>query len=190
VAHNDGAARDRLAELYRAHSAELTRFAVRRVGAEAAPDVVSETFLVAWRRLDQVPADGARAWLYSVAGRVIGHEYRGARRRAGLHERLAGEPRRDWVGDHAETVSVRQQVAAVLAAMTAQDQEALRLAEWEQLSPAEAAAVLGCSVTAYKVRLHRARRRFAELIRTASAADERNERVPLAVLADGGKATR
>jgi RNA polymerase sigma-70 factor (ECF subfamily) len=55
-------------------------------------------------------------------------------------------------------------VLAALATLPAQAQEALRLTEWEQLDDATAARVAGCSTAAFKVRLHRARRRLARAL--------------------------
>jgi RNA polymerase sigma-70 factor (ECF subfamily) len=87
----DGPPGQRLSELFAAHNVELTRFAIRRVGEARAGDIVAETFLVAWRRLDDVPADNARAWLYATARYVIAHEVRSQRRR----DNLADEAERD-----------------------------------------------------------------------------------------------
>jgi len=61
----------RFEQLFAAHYGDLMRFATRRVGADAAGDVVSSTFLIAWRRLADVPAGQGRAWLYGTARRVI-----------------------------------------------------------------------------------------------------------------------
>ncbi|WP_084557231.1 RNA polymerase sigma factor [Hamadaea tsunoensis] len=164
------AERLRFEELYRAHYAELTRFAARRVGADTAGDVVAGTFLVAWRRLSEIPADHPRAWLFATARLVIANELRARTRRDRLSARAsAAAPAH--VDDHATEVDERVRVRAVLAELSPADQEVLRLTEWEGLDVTEAALVLGCSRTALKVRLHRARRRFAQrLAATESAA--------------------
>jgi RNA polymerase sigma-70 factor (ECF subfamily) len=60
-------------------------------------------------------------------------------------------------------------VLAALATLPANDQEALRLTEWEELDQATAARVAGCSTTAFKVRLHRARRRLARALNEQAA---------------------
>lgn len=163
--HSDPEAADRaqLGRLFAEFSLPLTRFAIRRVGEAAAADVVSETFLVAWRRRTEIPADRPGPWLYATANYVIAHEIRGTRRRTDLRERAASEAEatQDNDDDHASLIADRLMVRETLAQMTERDQEVLRLAEWDQLSPQEAAVVLGCSPTAFKVRLHRARRRFA-----------------------------
>ena len=76
--------------LFAAHHDAVWRYAVRRVGDAAAEDVVAETFLVAWRRLDAV-SEHERAWLLSVARRVVANHRRGQQRRARLTVRLAQE---------------------------------------------------------------------------------------------------
>ena len=61
----------------------------RRVAADVVDDAVSEVFLTAWRRLDDVPAgDAALVWLYGVAYRVIGHQWRTTARRRRLDVRM------------------------------------------------------------------------------------------------------
>jgi len=56
---------DRFSEPYQAHYEAVSRYALRRTDPETARDVVAETFFVAWRRLNSVPADDAQAkpWL-------------------------------------------------------------------------------------------------------------------------------
>lgn len=166
-------ARARFERLFAGHYGELLRFAQRRVGIDAASDVVAETFLIAWRRLPEVPADHARAWLYATARRVIANELRARQRRDRLSEHTRDEIAADRrvAGDHAALIAEQLQVRAVLASLSLVDQEVLRLTEWERLELSEAAAVLGCSRTAAKVRLHRARRRFARRLAAADSLD-------------------
>ena len=68
----------------------MLAYVLRRVErAEDAGDVVAETFLVAWRRMDKVPAgDEARLWLYGVARRQLANQRRGELRRSRLADRL------------------------------------------------------------------------------------------------------
>jgi RNA polymerase sigma-70 factor (ECF subfamily) len=166
---DDAAARRRFEELFDAHYAELTRFATRRVGADAAGDIVAGTFLIAWRRFGELPADHARAWLYSTARQVIANELRGRTRFARLTAKAAAGSD-THVADHSGRVDEQIRVRAVLAELSPADQEVLRLTEWEGLDVAEAALVMRCTRTALKVRLHRARRRFAQRL---LATDER-----------------
>jgi len=87
-------------------------------------------------------------------------------------------------GDHATLIAEQIRVRAVLESLSQMDQEVLRLTEWEQLDLTEAAAALGCSRTAAKVRLHRARRRFARRLAAADSSpnpegDQRPAALPL-----------
>jgi RNA polymerase sigma factor (sigma-70 family) len=155
--------RQRFEGLFRTHYTALTRYAIRRVGPTNAPEVVSETFLVAWRRLGDVP-DNALPWLYATARRITANERRRWTRAARLADRLSGDGRDDPLADHADHVADRLRVHYVLDRLREKDREALLLTAWEQLSAPEAAHVLGCRETTFHVRLHRARRRFVQLL--------------------------
>ena len=72
---------ERFVTLYERHASLVLAYARRRIGADDAEDVLAETFLVAWRRRDDVP-DDALPWLYAVAGNVLRNRARSARRRA------------------------------------------------------------------------------------------------------------
>lgn len=160
----------RFAQLYREHEREILRYALRRSSdPEDAADVVAETFLVAWRRLGDVPlGEEARLWLYATARRVLANHKRGIGRRTRLAERLREELRRQLPG---EPVAERRGVLAALAGMEDGDRELLMLVGWEELTPSEAARVLGISAIAARTRLHRARRRLRT--RLATEVDER-----------------
>jgi RNA polymerase sigma-70 factor (ECF subfamily) len=148
--------------LFAAHHDAVWRYAVRRVGDAGAEDVVAETFLVAWRRIDAVP-EHELAWLLGVARRVIANQRRGQRRRANLTERIG----RELELGAEEAREPRVPACAVLAALATlgeRDQEVLRLVYWEGLSPSDAARALGCTAVALRVRLHRARARMARAL--------------------------
>jgi RNA polymerase sigma-70 factor (ECF subfamily) len=174
--------RDRFRAVYEQHYPAVMRYAARRVGPDAAGDVAAETFLTAWRRLDDMPEREPLPWLYATARRCLANELRGQARSDRLSGRMrdeAGAARGRAPDCLAESVADRLDVRAALATLPAQAQEALRLTEWEQLDDATAARVAGCSTTAFKVRLHRARRRLARALaqqaepaRTASALPE------------------
>lgn len=183
---DNAAARGRFEELFDAHYAELTRFATRRVGPDAAGDVVSGTFLVAWRRFPELPAEHPRAWLYATARHLIANELRARARRERLSARAAVVADAT-VDDHAGQVGEHLRVRAVLAGLSPVDQEVLRLAEWDGLDVAEMAVVLGCSRVAVKVRLHRARRRFAaRLLATEEPGAHTTSRPPMpSIVAEG-----
>jgi RNA polymerase sigma factor (sigma-70 family) len=159
-ADEDGEARERFEASFRAHYADLLAFALRRVdGRHAAEDAVAETFAVAWRRRDVIP-DRPLAWLYAIALRVIANQRRAGRRRGRLNERLEAEFDRSRAADHAEASAGRDALATAFGRLSESDREVLRLIAWDGLAPEEAARVIGCSHGAFRVRLHRARRRL------------------------------
>lgn len=160
--------RARLTELYAGHWRAIFGYAGRRCGSAAdAADVVSEVFLVAWRRIDDAPT-GAEAtlWLYGIAHRTLANQLRGVRRRDRLGSALLAEIKA--VGaDPTETIDrieLSDAVRSALARLPAIDREIVTLVGWEGLTPAEAAAVLGISPVAARTRLSRARTRFAALL--------------------------
>lgn len=164
----------RFGQIYREQGQAILAYALRRVeGPEDAADVVAETFLVAWRRLDEVPSNaGARLWLFGVARLVIANRHRAERRRTRLAERLAESLRTELATQPAPA----GEAAEVLRAMDGlgdEDRELLLLVAWEELSPGEAAKVLGISSLAARSRLHRARRRLRGLREQREAAGSR-----------------
>lgn len=176
--------RARFEALFNRHYGALMRYATRRLGSEQAADVVSETFLVAWRRLAELPPDDPLPWLYATARHVIGNEMRSRTRRANLLTRISDDTG-TVEADHADAVAEQMRVRRALAQLAERDQEVLRLAAWEDLDAGAAAAVLGCSRVTYKVRLHRARRRFAAALGPESSAEPAGS-VLLPLLREGG----
>lgn len=150
---------------FRGLAGQVYAYALRRADPDVAQDVTAETFLVAWRRRTELPAEPL-PWLYGIARGVLANERRAARRRAALATRIAAEP--------IPTVSRVEghEALEALARLGERDREVLLLTAWEGLAAKEAATVLGCSAATLTVRLHRARRRFARaLAKTPPAAD-------------------
>lgn len=137
-----------------------------------AEDVVSLTFLEAWRLRDRVDVDGGsgslRPWLLGIATNVARNVRRAARRHAGALTRL---PAPEAVPDFAEEVVTRvrdrEQLARVrtaLAALRQPEREVLALCVWSGLDYAEAAAALGVPVGTVRSRLSRARAKLHKLV--------------------------
>jgi RNA polymerase sigma factor (sigma-70 family) len=158
---DEGDDAQRFTVLYREHHLRVRDFAQRRVGTDLAQEIVAETFLVAWRRLDDIPGV-AIPWLYRVALYEIANLRRRQAKAVRLHDALreegAGAAREEHAG---EVTELARAVAIAFGHLEERDQEILRLAAWEQLSSSQGAAVLRCSVPAYRMRLHRARLRLA-----------------------------
>jgi RNA polymerase sigma-70 factor (ECF subfamily) len=161
--------------LYRDQGRAILAYALRRVESrEDAADVLAETFLIAWRRLAEVPADPeARLWLYAVARRVIANLHRSERRRTRLGGRLA-ESLRTELATHSAPSGEAAEVLRAMAGLSGEDRELLLLVAWEGLSPSEAAKVIEVSSLAARSRLHRARRRLRALIEGSKPATNRS----------------
>lgn len=144
-------------ELYRTWHGDVQRYARRRVPSHEVDDVVSEVFSIAWRRRDEVDEIG-RLWLLGTAHHRVQHERRSGARRRRLLDTVAPLP--PVAPASAEVVDV----LAALQRLSPADREVLTLVAWEDLTSEEVAAVLGCTVVAARVRLHRARRRLAVLL--------------------------
>lgn len=151
-------AEDRFTRIYEEHYDAVERYVRRRADDAFVRDVVAEVFLVVWRRFDEVPSDPL-PWLYGTARRVLANELRGDRRRTQLVVRVAENVPTE-IDDHAEDVVGLVSMAAAMDRLSEPDQEALRLVAWEELNLRDAARAAGCSITAFAMRLNRARNRL------------------------------
>jgi RNA polymerase sigma factor (sigma-70 family) len=149
-------------QLFRETRIDLLAYILRRSrSVEDAADVLAETYLIAWQKLDVIPTgDRTRPWLFGVARNLL---LKGATRRRShdaLVERRASEMRAArsvrWpVGD-----TRSEALRAALGALSETDREVLTLAAWDGLTPKQIAGVLGVPANVARVRLHRARRRL------------------------------
>jgi RNA polymerase sigma-70 factor, ECF subfamily len=155
VADSDPALR--FTRLYDQHYAAVFGYAVTRAGYRLAEEVASETFAIAWRRRDDIP-EAALPWLLVVARNVARDQFRQQVKQASLAEELRAYL--SATADVADTVADREAAIRALTALSHDDREVLTLTAWHGLSAEEAAQVLGCSRSAFFMRLHRARRRF------------------------------
>jgi RNA polymerase sigma factor (sigma-70 family) len=155
----------------------------RGVVGDRADDVVAETFLIAWRRLDVVPDDDPLPWLLGVARNVRLNQLRGDRRYAALQRRLPLPSSAPSPGESDELDAVRE----ALGAIGEEDQEILRLVAWDGLSAAQVGEALGCSSGAARVRLHRARRRLAAEMakRSGDGGQTSHDKQPIREASDG-----
>lgn len=166
----------RFTELWETCAARVLAYALRHTDPDIAQEIVSETFLVAWRRITDVPGDPL-PWLLVVARNTVKNQRRSGYRRAVMQHEIS---RLREVATPApgvdEVVTERADVLAALSALTSKEREALLLVAWDGLSPADAARVADCSIATFQVRLYRARRRL-QGHQSASEASE-----PLSVL--------
>ncbi len=162
----------RFRDVYDAAYVDLLRFVRRRVHPTHAEDVVGDVMLVAWRRLDDVPADlsAARAWLFGVARKTLQNSRRGEDRTDAVAVRLADVLRGSAdTGHHPDLVACRVDIAAAWPLLSASDQETIALSVLDGLTAPEAAAVLGISPTAFRLRLSRARRTLRRRVGSTTA---------------------
>lgn len=155
----------RFTRLYERYYRNVFSYVVLRVAPQAAEDVTSEVFTVAWRKIDRVP-EQALPWLLGVARNLARQSHGAAGQARGLVDRLAGltTDADMYAWDAADHVLARDQALAALRTLSAKEAEAVTLTAWHGLEPAEAARVAGCSRTAFIVRLHRGRRRLARAL--------------------------
>jgi RNA polymerase sigma-70 factor (ECF subfamily) len=167
---------DRFASLFDRHAPYIHRYLARRVGRQAADDLVAETFLVAFRkRTGYDPRyHDARPWLYGIATNLIGQHRREEARQLRLRQATGPAPVQH---DHAERAaldataqSVRALLAQALAQLAPPDRNVLLLIAWEQLSYEEVARALDIPVGTVRSRLHRARTKIREALAGTPAA--------------------
>lgn len=175
---------ERMEALFRGHYREVAAYIRRRAQSDLVEDVVAETFLVAWRRLDEVPVE-ARPWLLGVARKTLATQRRSSARRVSLLSKLEDTQSPSERSDQPLELGV----AGALRRLPEKDREAITLVAWEGLSPREAALVVGTSAVAFRVRLHRAKRRLRHLLEARQlSAEQRLDPVPTEVsLTEGVK---
>jgi len=155
---------------YDAGFSALLGYALRRVADPAdAADVVSETFLTAWRRWDDAPPGDVRPWLFGIARNVLANQARTLRRRERLGGRLRDLLSSTALPDPATGVAERDRIRRALGALGEDDRELLTLVGWDDLSPTEAAEVLGIAPGTARMRLSRARARLENLLADGDA---------------------
>jgi RNA polymerase sigma-70 factor (ECF subfamily) len=165
-------------DLYEAHYDEVLAYCIRRIGSSEADEVAAEVFVVAWRRLEEIDLETARAWLFGVARGVLANRWRSGQRRTRLVGRLAGlaAPAPLLPEDNVVRRAEDEEVIKALRKLKAADREVLMLASWEELSAREIAHAVGISVAAAEQRLHRARRRLAKVLASPVALATRSPR--------------
>jgi RNA polymerase sigma-70 factor (ECF subfamily) len=154
----------RFAEIYNEYGKLLHAYCARRTLASQSADAVAEVFLVAWKKIDQVPRGAAALpWLYGVAYRVISHQWRSKARSRRLVTRLGGLAQIEAATP--ELLLIRREedqfVMKAASRLRSIDQEILRLTLWEDLALADVALVLDLAPAVIKQRAYRARRALA-----------------------------
>ncbi len=168
--------RERFRVLYNDLYDDLWRYVQRRsISTEEARDTLSEVFLVAWRRLEDIPAGKeARLWLFGVARNLVKTSWRKRKRSGDLVVRIGSEMSTRGITDEELDNSGVLKIVKALQFLSENDQEILRLLAWENLSHKEISVVLGCSENAVAIRIRRARVRLMKVLQSEKSFSEIN----------------
>ncbi|MCU0260189.1 MAG: sigma-70 family RNA polymerase sigma factor [Ilumatobacteraceae bacterium] len=140
----------------------VQRYLARRATPDDAADVLADTLLVVWRRLDDVP-DEPLPWTYGVARRSLANLRRSAVRRLRLVERAASMPDDTATSDPQAAIDTSEpDLMAAIGELSESEREVVHLWAWERLEPREIAVVLDTTPNAVSVALSRAKRKLAE----------------------------
>jgi RNA polymerase sigma-70 factor (ECF subfamily) len=154
-----------IVDAFRREAAGLLGFFVRRdVPAQDAADLVSETFLAAWKTSSRhnIEPEMLRAWLFGVARKVLSQHHRGRVRRSALADRMRATLAIDITahadGSHGQSdPELAEHIRELIRCLPEIDQEIVRLVYWDGFTQEEVATILGKSATAVRTRLSRAR---------------------------------
>lgn len=177
------AAQTRFTLLYETHYQAILAYLLRRLDTTAmAQDLAEDVFLVAWRKLAQVPVgEDSLYWLYAVARKTLGNHIRKTATRARIAPHLP-EPNPDAAAQPEEQLVRNEEARAVTGAVANlrdRDQELIRLAYWDELPHAVIGNLLGVPRSTVDVRLHRAIRRLRKEL--ARSTHIQIEELPLSV---------
>ena len=175
-----GRDRDWFISLYHDNYRMLLAYARRRVDEQTADEVVADTFLVAWRRCDEVPEGYERAWLFGVARNTILTAVRSASRLNRLRGRIRSATPPAWADSPPEVTDRAGALLPALQSLREADREILMLVAWEEMSHAEIGKAMGISPNAVAIRVHRARKRLKDRMSVlcSSEAARMLERIP------------
>jgi len=145
--------------LYESNASRIFAFLCRSgLDRSDAEEVAAEVFLVAWRRIQDLPdSPEDRLWLYGVARNLAAKE-RGRRwRGTELVRRIA----HNWSDQDDASDHQQSRLKSAIAMLPANERDVVQLIIWEQLSHDECARILGCSPNASRIRFHKAKQRLS-----------------------------
>jgi len=149
---------DAFVEVILRHEVAVHGFLARRAGRQVADDLLGEVWTRAFAGragFDPAHAD-ARPWLYGIARNVLRAHWRASR---GGGRRPGEEVTDPWdeVIDRLDSAARAKPLISAVRALPAEERDVLLLVAWEQLTPAQAATMLGIPQGTARSRLHRAR---------------------------------
>jgi RNA polymerase sigma-70 factor (ECF subfamily) len=169
---------ERFGAVFDRHAAAIHGYIARRLGRDAADDLVAETFLVAFRRRGGFDPDqpSARPWLYAIATRLVSRRRRDEVRFLRAIARTGIDPAAEPVADvgvrRADAQLLHGRLAGALAELSRADRDALLLVA-DGLSYAEAAQALAVPPGTLASRVARARRKLRGELGDLNLADQR-----------------
>jgi RNA polymerase sigma-70 factor (ECF subfamily) len=157
---------DKFEALYAANVKDLLSYAIRRSSnTHDAVEVVSESLLIAWRRIDLVP-DGieARLWLYGVVRNVMNNSRRTSKRQKRLIEKVSSLLESDHQDETRSPDSRASYVHEALKQLRPIEAEVIRLTVWEELSSLQISTLLQIPPETVRTHLHRGRSKLRVLL--------------------------
>jgi RNA polymerase sigma-70 factor, ECF subfamily len=170
--------------LFKRHAPYIQRYVVRRVGQDAADDIVAETFLLAFRQRDSYdPARAdARPWLYGIATNLIGRHRRAEIRLYRALARTGADPVTesftDRIDDRVSASMASRRLATTLARLSDELRDTLLLVAWGDLSYDETATALGIPIGTVRSRMSRVRSTLRRSLGDKNPAAFDEERSP------------
>lgn len=166
------ASSEAFAAVYTEHLGSVSHYLARRVARDDVDDLAADVFAVAWRKRDSVQPGEELPWLYRIAGYLVANHRRRLAARASVLWLLSVP---DSAPSAESLVTVDAELARAWGALSARDREVLALVVLDDLSVGDAAVTLGVSANAVSIRLHRAKKALADLLRENSdGASERS----------------
>lgn len=147
-------------ELYRAHAAELMRYATVLVGPDDAPDVVSDAVLSAFTSRAWSEVRQPRAYLFRAVLNAANSRHRSQGRRERREQTVALRSVAPAEPAHDSHLDVR----GALGVLTPQQRAVVYLTYWDDLAVADIASLLGVGEGTVKKQLARARDRLRKVI--------------------------
>jgi RNA polymerase sigma-70 factor (ECF subfamily) len=156
------------------HAGPVYQFLFRMLNNEEdANDFAQETFARVYRYRERYDGGKFTTWLYTIASNLARSEYRRRTRHpnvsleteSGKEGKTVGDTLRSGIagpGEAADSAERQRAVREAVDALPGELREAVVLCEWEDMSVADAAAVLSTTKRAVESRLYRARQRLRE----------------------------
>jgi RNA polymerase sigma factor (sigma-70 family) len=170
--------------VFRRHAPYIQRYVVRRLGQDAADDIVAETFLLAFRQRDtyDLARADARSWLYGIATNLIGRHRLAETRQYRALARTGVDPVTesftDRVDDRVSANAASRRLAAGLARLSKEHRDTLLLVAWGDLSYEETATALGVPIGTVRSRVSRARSKLRQALGDTNPAAFHEEYQP------------